>query len=192
MDESVALLLTQTGEFNLLVIFEKKNCFSSFSSTIRCGEKVMARMHSRAKGVSGSTKPIKKVVPGWLKYTPKEAELLVVKYAKENKKPSQIGILLRDQYGIPDIKLITGKSVNDIFKSKNIKQELPEDFLALIKKSVLLRKHLETNKKDMSAKRGLQLTDSKIRRLAKYYKTKGVLDAKWRYNPDQFKMYAQE
>ena len=149
-------------------------------------------MHSRAKGVSGSTKPIKKVVPSWVKYSPKEAELLVVKYAKDDKKPSQIGILLRDQYGIPDIKLITGKTVNEILKERKIKQELPEDFLALIKKSVLLRKHLEGNKKDMSAKRGLQLTDSKIRRLAKYYKKKGILDAKWRYNAEQFKMYAQD
>ena len=152
----------------------------------------MARMHSRAKGVSGSTKPIKKVVPSWLKYSAKEAELLVVKYAKDEKKPSQIGIILRDQYGIPDIKLVTGKSVKQILDEKKIKQELPEDFLALIKKSVMLRKHLEGNKKDISAKRGLLLTDSKIRRLAKYYKKKGVLDAKWRYNPEQFKMYAQD
>ncbi len=152
----------------------------------------MARMHSRAKGVSGSKKPIKKAVPGWLKYTAKEAELLVVKYAKEDKNASEIGILLRDQYGIPDIKLITGKSINQILEDKKLKPELPEDFLALIKRSVLLRKHLETNTKDMSAKRGLQLTDSKIRRLAKYYKRKGMLDVKWRYNPDQFKMYAQE
>lgn len=152
----------------------------------------MARMHSRARGVSGSTKPVKKIVPGWLKYTAKEAELLVVKYAKEDKKPSQIGILLRDQYGIPDIKLVTGKSINQILEEKKLNLELPEDFLALIKKSVLLRKHLEENKKDMAAKRGLQLTDSKIRRLAKFYKRKGVLDAKWRYNAEQFKMYAQE
>jgi len=152
----------------------------------------MARMHSRAKGVSGSTKPIKKVVPGWLKYSAKEAELLVVKYAKEEKKPSQIGIFLRDQYGIPDIKVVTGKTITQILKEKKVKQDLPEDFLALIKKSVMLRKHLEINKKDMSARRGLQLTDSKIRRLAKYYKTKGILEAKWRYNADQFKMYAQD
>jgi len=152
----------------------------------------MARMHSRTKGKSGSKKPVKKVVPSWLKYSAKEAELLVVKYAKEDKKPSQIGIFLRDQYGIPDIKLVTGKNINQILKEKKIKQNLPEDFLALIKKSVIIRKHLENNKKDVPAKRGLQLTDSKIRRLAKYYKRKGVLDANWRYNADQFKMYAQE
>lgn len=149
-------------------------------------------MHSRAKGKSGSTKPIKKQTPNWLKYSAKEAELLVVKYAKDEKKPSQIGIYLRDQYGIPDIKTVTGKSITQILKEKNIKQELPEDLLALIKKSVLLKKHLENNKKDMSAKRGIQLTDSKIRRLAKYYKTKGILESKWRYNAEQFKMYAQE
>lgn len=151
----------------------------------------MGRMHSRAKGKSGSTKPAIKANPSWVKYKAKEIELLILKYAKEGKKPSQIGLFLRDEYGIPDVKLITGKSITAILKEKNLQGELPEDLLALIRKSVLLNKHFETNKKDVSSKRGLQLTDSKIRRLVKYYIKAKKLPAGWKYNPEKFKMYAQ-
>lgn len=151
----------------------------------------MARMHSRAKGKSGSTKPIKKQTPGWVKYKPKEVELLVVKQAKEGNKPSQIGIHLRDVYGIPDVKMIVGKSISKILEDKNAAPELPEDLLALIRKSVFLRKHMTDNHKDASAKRGLQLTDSKIRRLVKYYKKTKRISATWKFDPEKFKIYAQ-
>ncbi|MGV8169460.1 MAG: 30S ribosomal protein S15 [Candidatus Nanoarchaeia archaeon] len=152
----------------------------------------MARMHSRAKGKSGSKKPAKKTTPGWLKYTPKEVELLVVKYAKEEMKPSVIGLHLRDQYGIPSVKTVTGKSIGKILKDKKLEQELPEDLMALIRKSVLLTKHMEINKKDFSSKRGLFLTNSKIRRLVKHYKKTKKLPMDWSYNPERFKMYAQK
>jgi small subunit ribosomal protein S15 len=152
----------------------------------------MARMHSRAKGKSGSSKPVKKVVPGWLKYTAKEDELLVIKYAKEEMKTSMIGLHLRDQYGIPSVKTITGKSISQILKEKKLEPELPEDLMSLIKKSVLLTKHLESNKKDYSSMRGLQLTNSKIRRLVKHYKATKKLSQDWSYDPERFKMYAQQ
>ncbi|MFA6073132.1 MAG: 30S ribosomal protein S15 [Candidatus Woesearchaeota archaeon] len=152
----------------------------------------MGRMHSRAKGKSGSHKPVKKVVPSWLKYSAKEVELLVVKYAKEEMKSSVIGLHLRDQYGIPSVKTVTGKSINAILKERKLEPELPEDLMALIKKSVLLNKHLGVNKKDYSSKRGLQLTDSKIRRLVKHYKATKKLPLDWSYNPERFKMYAQQ
>lgn len=152
----------------------------------------MARMHSRAKGKSGSNKPAKKVVPGWLKYSAKEVELLVVKYAKEEMKASIIGLHLRDQYGIPSVKTVTGKSITQILKEKKLETELPEDLMALIKRSVLLTKHMDANKKDYSGKRGLQLTNSKIRRLVKYYKATKKLPQDWSYDPERFKMYAQQ
>jgi len=152
----------------------------------------MGRMHSRAKGKSGSKKPIKKTTPSWVKYTPKEVELLVIKYAKEEMKGSVIGLHLRDQYGIPSVKTVTGKTISQILKEKKLEPELPEDLMALIKKSVLLTKHQEENKKDQSSKRGLQLTNSKIRRLVKYYKETKKLPMDWSYDPARFKMYAQK
>ena len=71
----------------------------------------MARMHSRKKGKSGSKKPVNKTYT-WMSYKPKEIELLVLKLAKEGKSASEAGIILRDTYGIPDIKSITKKSVS--------------------------------------------------------------------------------
>ena len=78
----------------------------------------MARMHSRAKGKSNSVRPTKKTNLSWLTYKPKEIELLVSKLAKEDKTPSQIGLYLRDNYGIPSVKQITGKTVTQILKEK--------------------------------------------------------------------------
>ena len=151
----------------------------------------MARMHSRKKGKSGSTKPDKKTKPAWTRYQPKEVELLVVKLAKEGKTASEIGILLRDIYGIPNVKIATGKQVSDILKGKNLLKEIPDDLMALIKKNVLIKKHLDGNFKDMPAKRGLQLTESKIKRLVKYYKRNKKLDPNWKYDPEKIRVIVE-
>ena len=87
----------------------------------------MARMYSRAKGISGSKKPIKKEVPTWTRYKSKEVEILVSKMSKENKTASQIGLTMRDTYGIPDVKTLTGKSISKILGEKNLLPEVPED-----------------------------------------------------------------
>jgi|ETNmetMinimDraft_2_1059921.scaffolds.fasta_scaffold34907_2 small subunit ribosomal protein S15 len=148
----------------------------------------MARMHSRKKGKSSSTKPLETKKSTWQRYDKKEATLLVVKLAKEQKTPSQIGLILRDSYGIPDIKKITDKSITQILKDEKLSQKIPEDVVSLIKRAIQIMKHLETNKKDQPSVRGLQLTESKIRRLAKYYKTKGRLPEDWRYTKAQAKL----
>jgi small subunit ribosomal protein S15 len=148
----------------------------------------MARVYSRAKGQAGSTKPSKKVLPTWVRYTPKEIEMIVVKLAKEKNTPSQIGTVLRDVYGVPDISLIVNKKLSEILKEKNLYGDTPEDLKALIKRSIAIRKHLEKNKGDEPAKRGLLITESKINRVAKYYKNTGVLPATWKYDPKKVKL----
>ncbi len=154
-------------------------------------EAKMARMHSGRKGVSGSKKPAEKART-WIRYKPKEVELLIVKLAKEGKSSSEIGSILRDSYGIPDTKFITSKKITRIMKEKSVAKELPEDLLNLIKRSVQLRKHLEENKKDKTAFRGLQLTESKLKRLIGYYKSNNVLPKDWKYDPKSIRMYAEE
>ena len=149
----------------------------------------MSRQHSRKHGKSGSKKPVKKVIPSWVKYKPKEVELLIVKYGKEGKQPSQIGMLLRDEYGIPDAKLITSKSITKTLEEKKLLKEIPEALLALIRRSLVIRKHLESNKHDQPAKLGLTLTDNKINRLARYYKKHKQLPMDWKYNPERAKIY---
>ena len=145
-------------------------------------------MDSRKKGNAGSKKPLKKAAPACVRYQAKEVELLVAKVAKEGKTTSQIGLVLRDSYGVPDVTKVTGKKVTAIMKEKNLQPQIPEDLMALIKKNVRLMKHREESKHDMSAKRGFELTDSKIRRLVKYYKRENVLPQDWSYDPEKIKL----
>ena len=153
-------------------------------------ESIMARMYSRKKGKSGSTRPAKGT-RSWVRYKPKEVELLIMKIAKEGKAPSEIGTYLRDTYGIPSIKEVTKMSVTQILKEKNLSSELPEDLMALIKKAISIRKHLEANHKDQPANRGLTLTESKIKRLVKYYKKTEKLPYTWKYDPSRIRLVVE-
>jgi small subunit ribosomal protein S15 len=151
----------------------------------------MARMHSGAKGKSGSKKPAGKASYSWLSYKPREVEMLIVKMAKEGKTPSQIGLTLRDSYGIPDIRKMLKKKITDVLETKKLLKELPEDLMALVRRDVALIKHLEANKQDMVAKRGLQLTESKIKRLVKYYKNSGRIPETWKYDPKKAGIFVE-
>lgn len=151
----------------------------------------MAKMHSRALGKSGSKRPLKKTKPSWVRFGSKEVELLVAKLSKEGKSPSKIGLYLRDVYGIPDVRILTKKKIGVILQEKGIRPEIPEDLHSLIKKSVQLQKHREENKKDMTALRGLQLTESKIWRLVKYYKRVGRLPMDWKFDRQSIRLYAE-
>ena len=151
----------------------------------------MARKYSRKHGKSGSKKPIKKTLPVWLRYKPNEVEILIVKLAKEEKSSSEIGIILRDTYGIPDVRTLCKKKISQILIEKKTAPELPDDLTALIRKSVAIRKHTETNNKDQTAKRGLTLTESKIKLLTTYYKKSGKLASEWKFDPERAGFYTK-
>jgi small subunit ribosomal protein S15 len=51
--------------------------------------------------------------------------------------------------------------------------------------------HLESNRKDRHNSRQLELTESKIRRLSRYYKGRGQLDAEWAYKRDQLRLMVE-
>jgi len=145
----------------------------------------MARMHSRKKGKSSSSKPLTEKKHTWQIHDKKEITQLVVKLAKAQRSPSKIGMELRDSYGIPDVKTITKKTVTQILEEEKLLPKLPEDLLSLIKRHIIITKHLQANKKDKPSLRGLQLTESKIRRLAKYYKREDKIPGDWRFSRDQ-------
>ncbi len=151
----------------------------------------MARLHSRKRGSSGSKRPLRTEVPNWVNLTPEEIENKIVEMAKEGKQSALIGTILRDSYGIPDVKLITGKSISQIMKENNVYPEIPEDLFNLMKRAINLRNHLEQNPKDIHSRRGLQLIESKIRRLVKYYRNTKVLPAKWRYSPEKARLLVE-
>ncbi|MBI5253245.1 MAG: 30S ribosomal protein S15 [Euryarchaeota archaeon] len=141
----------------------------------------MSRMHSGKRGKSGSTRPYRTSPPEWAEYQPQEIENLILKLAKKGENPSMIGTTLRDQYGVPNVKLISKERITKIL-DKKMKREIPEDLMNLIRTAVNLEKHHAANPHDTTAKRGMQLAESKIKRLAKYYVREGRLPAGWAYD----------
>lgn len=151
----------------------------------------MARMHSRKGGKSGSHRPETKEKAKWVDYKPDEIEKLVVKLRKQEKSQAMIGTILRDQYGIPSVQIITGKSVGKILAENSVAPKLPEDILSLIKRANVAYEHVKVHKKDKHSWRGLLLIEAKINRLADYYRRTKVLPETWAYNREKAKLLAQ-
>jgi small subunit ribosomal protein S15 len=144
----------------------------------------MSRMHSQRKGSSGSKKPLVDKNPSWVQQSPEEITGLVVKLAGEGMTMAKIGLVLRDQYAVPNVRLAVGKSIREILAEKGIKYDLPDDLQGLMKRAVQLNEHVRNNPKDRHNLRGQQLIESKIRRLVKYYKREGVIPETWQYSLD--------
>ncbi|KAI8564641.1 hypothetical protein RHMOL_Rhmol03G0196700 [Rhododendron molle] len=142
----------------------------------------MGRMHSRGKGISASALPYKRTPPSWLKISSQDVEENICKFAKKGMTPSQIGVILRDSHGIAQVKSVTGSKILRILKAHGLAPEIPEDLYHLIKKAVAIRKHLERNRKDKDSKFRLILVESRIHRLARYYKKTKKLPPVWKYN----------
>ncbi|WKA05528.1 hypothetical protein VitviT2T_023490 [Vitis vinifera] len=141
----------------------------------------MGRMHSRGKGISSSALPYKRTPPSWLKISSQDVEENICKFAKKGMTPSQIGVILRDSHGIAQVKSVTGSKILRILKAHGLAPEIPEDLYHLIKKAVAIRKHLERNRKDKDSKFRLILVESRIHRLARYYKRTKKLPPVWKY-----------
>ncbi len=144
---------------------------------------------SKERGQSHSTRPPVIEKPEWVDMPPEKVEELVVTLYKKGYPLSLIGVILRDQYGIPLVKAVTGKKALRILRERGMAPEIPEDLFNLIRRAVRIRRHLEEHPKDYHSKRGLQLVESKIYRLAKYYKRVGVLPQDWKYEPEKIAIY---
>ncbi|MDD1776368.1 MAG: 30S ribosomal protein S15 [Candidatus Methanomethylicus sp.] len=140
---------------------------------------------SKIKGSSHSIRPIESGAPKWVKSSAEEVESIILDVSKKGVSPSQIGVLLRDQYGVPLTKQVTNKKLVSILAEKGMAPAIPEDLFNLIKHTRAIRAHMEEHPKDMGSKRGLQLLESKINRLAKYYKANGKLPRDWKYSPEK-------
>ncbi len=142
----------------------------------------------REKGQSHSTRPARARAPVWVRYSPEEIELIIEDLARKGYGPSMIGIILRDQFGIPLVKPILGKKITRVLEEKGLAPQIPEDLFALIRKAVNLRRHLDEHPKDLHAKKGLMDLERKIRRLVKYYKRTGKLPPDWEYDPEKARL----
>ena len=143
---------------------------------------MMARLHTHRRGKSGSTRPFLRANPEWVSVEKADLEGTILRLHQEGLSAAAIGIRLRDAYGIPSVRLATGRSVTQILRAKGAKFALPEDLASLIKRAASLQTHLKDHRKDLSNRRGLQLIESKIRRLSRYYKELGVIPSDWDYS----------
>ena len=140
----------------------------------------MGRLHSKGKGIASSAVPYKRTPPSWMKTSSDEVEDHVCRLAKKGLRPSAIGVILRDSGGVPQVTAVTGSKILRLLKKNGLAPEIPEDLYFLIKKAVSVRKHLERNRKDKDSKFRLILVESKIHRLARYYRRARQLAPNWK------------
>ena len=141
----------------------------------------MGRMHTPGKGMSRRALPYKRSPPSWLKVSASEVNDTINKLARKGNTPSQIGVILRDTHGVAQVSSVTGSKVLRILKAHGLAPDLPEDLYFLIKKAVSVRKHLDKFRQDKDAKFRLILIESRIHRIARYYKEVKAVAPNFKY-----------
>lgn len=130
---------------------------------------------------TGSKHPVRDEAPEWMGLPKREIEKKVIELGKEGLQPAQIGLRLRDTYGVPNIAQATGKKVQDILAEADLAPKVPQDLTNLINRAINLQEHLQANRQDLHNTRGLELIEARIRKLAKYYQKRDELAADWKY-----------
>lgn len=105
--------------------------------------------------------------PVWLKYTEQEVKDIILKTAEKNPEftSEKIGLVLRDNYGIPKTK-IYGIKISQVLREAN-KYESP-DLKNLTNKAKALEKHIAYNKQDKKTGRSFILTKAKLKKVQDY------------------------
>jgi small subunit ribosomal protein S15 len=103
--------------------------------------------------------------PVWLKYTGDEVKAIIIKLANQGLTAEKIGLTLRDQYGIPKVK-IYGFSIKEVLEKEG-KFEEPTN-MNLKKKLDAIIGHYKKNKQDKRAERSLIITKAKLKKRDDY------------------------
>lgn len=105
--------------------------------------------------------------PVWLKYTEQEVKEIILKIAEKNPEMTseKIGLVLRDNYGIPTTKIYNLK-ISKVLKENGINQSA--DLINLEKKDKKLEEHYSKNKQDKRTHRALQITKAKLKKVRDY------------------------
>jgi small subunit ribosomal protein S15 len=141
----------------------------------------LARIHSHRHGKSHQTRPPSTTAPAWVTATPEEVRNVILKLAKDGASPSKIGLVLRDDYGVPLAKPILGKSIGEVISDAKAAPKLPEDLRDLMERAQRVQKHLQVHGSDRKNVHSLELIEAKIYRLSKYYKARGTLPSDFKY-----------
>lgn len=142
----------------------------------------MSRIHSGRKGRAGSHRPFPLTKPEWVTVTGEEMVSQAVQLSKGGRSAAQVGQVLRDSYGVPSARAISGKRLGVLLAEQGVRPEIPDDLEAMLKRVVHLQRHLQGHPADLANRRGLNLLESRIRRLARYYRQRRRIPESWRYS----------
>ncbi len=140
----------------------------------------MARTHAHTHGKSHTIRPTSKNSPTWT-IANEEIVSKIVDFGKDGFTASEIGLRLRDEFAVPLVKPILGKTITQILEENNITKTMPEDLERLVRKALGLQKHLSTHNSDKRNVRALELIEAKVHRLSKYYKKNSKIPNDWKY-----------
>ena len=152
----------------------------------------MARMYKSRKVQSGSTRPHVTDAPEWSNTDKEAVQSLVLDLAKSGLSTAEIGTVLRDKHAVPNARLVLGKRIGQFLAENDMMGAYPEDMMNLMRQAVAIINHLGSgNHKDIHNKRALEITESKIRRLASYYIGENRLPSDWRYKRDELRLMVE-
>lgn len=120
----------------------------------------------RTKKTSESEKHKK---PAWLKTSEEEVKAIILKLANKGLTSEKIGLVLRDQYGIPKVSLY-GLKIKRVLEEKDKYTE--PTLLNLEKRLNRIIEHNKKNKQDKKSERSLIITKAKLKKRGDYSKRK--------------------
>ncbi len=104
--------------------------------------------------------------PVWLKYTKEEVKAIILKLANKGLTSEKIGLVLRDEYGIPKVKLYNLKIKHVLDEHKKFVEPTLINLENKVKK---LSNHRNNNKQDQKAKRSLIIAEAKLKKTREYH-----------------------
>jgi ribosomal protein S15P/S13E len=107
--------------------------------------------------------------PVWLKTSEEELKKIIAELAGKYP-PAQVGIILRDQYGIPTTRIF-GKKLAVYLKEAGIDTKNVE-LQNVEKKLEKMKEHLKKHKQDKKAKHKIQKPQSRVEKIKKYLATR--------------------
>lgn len=130
-------------------------------------------MYSKGHGKSKSRKPFTTAPPTHI--SEKEVIEIVINLAKKGNSCSEIGKVLRDNYGVGSIYSMTNSTMLELLKQHNLAPKIPDDVISIEKKCISIYNHLKKETGDKNAFYRLKQKESRLHRLIRYYKSKEIL-----------------
>ena len=103
--------------------------------------------------------------PTWVKMKEPELKRTIAELAEKHS-PSQIGMILRDQYTVPTTK-VYGKKLKEYLTELGIERN--EDLENAEKKVEKMKEHLKSNITDRKAKHKFQKAQAQLNKVQKYF-----------------------